>query len=308
MQDQAGEPRYSGATPAEASPPCRTAEAAAALRLWHTVADAEPAIFDDRAVHPLLGPGTRRMLALVPGSAWGLRALEGMQPELAGLRGQVVVRARFAEDALDRAVAGGCRQLLILGAGLDTTGLRRPELLRSATLTEVDQPTMQAWKRAHLPPATAQRTRFVPVELQSERLDERLRAAGVSDTAPLLATWLGCTYYLPPPAIQATLAALGRVAAPGSEIALDYWLPTERLQWRPRAFLQGVQLALASQQDPLLGLMTPDDLARYADEAGWRVAEDMSPAQLHARWLSGRRDSLSIPAFSRCARLVRAPS
>ncbi len=305
MQHRAEEPPQGAIAPAQAPPPCRTAEGAAALRVWHTIADDAPAIFDDRAVRALLGPGTRGLLDLLPGSAWGLRALEGMQPELAALRGQAVVRARFAEDALDRAVADGCRQLLILGAGLDTTGLRRPDLLRAATLTEVDRPSMQAWKRDHLPPAVTEGTRFVPVDFQSERLDERLSAAGVSCGSPLFATWLGCTYYLSPPAIQASLAALGRVAAPGSELVLDYWLPTERLPWHSQVLLQGVGLTLASQQDPLIGLLEPDTLARYATEAGWRVAEERTAAQLHAYWLASRRDSLSIPAFSRCARLVR---
>ncbi len=307
MQDRAEEPPQGGVAPAQVPPPCRTAEGAAALRVWHTIADDAPAIFDDHAVRPLLGPGTRGLLDLMTGSAWGLRALEGMQPELAALRGQAVVRARFAEDALDRAVADGCRQLLILGAGLDTTGLRRPELLRDATLTEVDRPSMQAWKREHLPPAIAERTRFVPIDFQGERLDERLQAAGLSHGSPLFATWLGCTYYLSPPAIQTSLAALGRVAAPGSEIVLDYWLPTDRLPWHSRILLQGVGLTLASQQDPLIGLLEPDTLSRYAREAGWRVAEEPTAAQLHARWLANRRDSLGIPAFSRCVRLVREP-
>jgi O-methyltransferase involved in polyketide biosynthesis len=38
----------------------------------------------------------------------------------AGLRLFVAARARFAEDALASAIASGTRQLIVLGAGLDT--------------------------------------------------------------------------------------------------------------------------------------------------------------------------------------------
>ncbi|MFP4184559.1 MAG: class I SAM-dependent methyltransferase [Halorhodospira sp.] len=284
----------------------RTAETAAALRVWHTVIDDPPLIFDDRAVVPLLSPAMRRLLAHPPaGTLLGLRALENAQPELAALRGQVVTRARFAEEAMDRTVAHGCRQLVVLGAGLDTTGLRRPELLQQATLLEVDRPGLQAWKRKQLPPDTEAQIRFVPMDFCSDRLDERLLKAGLCAHTPLFATWLGCTYYLTPEAIDTTLAALGRMAAPGSELVLDYWLPAHQLSWRGRFFLHSLVLALASQQEPLRGLMTPQALHQRAVAGGWRVEEELTAANLRERWLLGRRDSLSVPAFSRCVRLVR---
>jgi len=49
-------------------------------------------------------------------------------------------RSRIAEDALSRAVDKGIRQIVILGAGLDTFPLRNPHGARQIRIYEVDTP------------------------------------------------------------------------------------------------------------------------------------------------------------------------
>src|SRR5215472_14854272 len=56
-------------------------------------------------------------------------------------------RSRIAEDALSEAVERGVRQIVILGAGLDTFALRSPHGARQIRIYEVDHPATQAWKR-----------------------------------------------------------------------------------------------------------------------------------------------------------------
>ncbi|HTN78209.1 MAG TPA: class I SAM-dependent methyltransferase, partial [Acidimicrobiales bacterium] len=62
----------------------------------------------------------------------------------------VCVRARLPEDIVEDAVAGGVRQYVILGAGLDSFAYRRPDLVGLVRVYEVDHPETQAWKRARL--------------------------------------------------------------------------------------------------------------------------------------------------------------
>src|SRR5499426_4907660 len=59
-------------------------------------------------------------------------------------------RSRIAEDALSVAVERGIRQIVILGAGLDTFSLRSPHAARQLLIYEVDHPATQAWKRQRL--------------------------------------------------------------------------------------------------------------------------------------------------------------
>lgn len=291
----------------DACPRSQTAEIAAALRVWHTRLDDPPMIFDDRAVLPLLEPGTRRLVEPPPPLlAMQLRALEGLQPELAALRGQTVIRARFAEDALDAALERGHQQVVVLASGLDTTAIRRPDILARAALVEVDAPATQRWKHERLPAEVAARIRLVAADLTRDPLSRHLLDAGLDPQAPLFAHWLGCTYYLPPEAIGTTLAELARVAAPGSELVADYWVPPSTVPWQPRMLLSSVALALDLQEEPLRGLLSAEAMHRLATTNGWQVVEDLDASALRKRWLTGRRDSLAVPAFGRCLRLVRA--
>jgi O-methyltransferase involved in polyketide biosynthesis len=59
-------------------------------------------------------------------------------------------RSRIAEDALSRAVDKGIRQIVILGAGLDTFALGNPHGARQIRIYEVDHPAKQGWKRQRL--------------------------------------------------------------------------------------------------------------------------------------------------------------
>jgi hypothetical protein len=90
------------------------------------------------------------------------------------------VRARLAEDVVERAVAAGIRQYAILGAGLDSFAYRRPDLLGRLRVFEVDHPASQAWKRERLAelgvdlPANLV---FAAVDFETQTLSDGLVAA-----------------------------------------------------------------------------------------------------------------------------------
>ncbi len=90
-------------------------------------------------------------------------------------------RSRIAEDALSRAVERGVRQIVILGAGLDTFALRNPHGARQIRIYEVDHPATQAWKRQRLAQAQIALPPWlilVPVDFEREDVGEKLVAAG----------------------------------------------------------------------------------------------------------------------------------
>ena len=74
--------------------------------------------------------------------------------------GTVILRARYAEDALADAVPRGVRQYVIIGAGMDSFALRRPPFARDVEVFEVDHPSTQQFKSerlAQLPGPAARR-------------------------------------------------------------------------------------------------------------------------------------------------------
>ncbi|HEY4923259.1 MAG TPA: class I SAM-dependent methyltransferase, partial [Roseiarcus sp.] len=129
------------------------------------------------------------------------------EPRRRGLRLFIAVRTRFAEDALAAAIVRGARQLVVLGAGLDTYAYRA-DPGAALRVFEVDHPATQAWKRERLasagiaiPPTLT----FAPVDFERESLATGLAAAGLDPARRSFFTWLGVTPYLTEQAIFTTL-------------------------------------------------------------------------------------------------------
>jgi methyltransferase (TIGR00027 family) len=137
-------------------------------------------------------------------------------------------RSRLAEDALSRAVEGGTRQIVILGAGLDTFALRNPHDARHIRIYEVDHPATQAWKRQRLDEAQIALPPWlvlVTVDFERDDLGEKLAAAGFEQNSPAFFTWLGVVPYLTHDAIGGTLDYISSIQ--NSEVVFDYMEPPE---------------------------------------------------------------------------------
>ncbi len=135
-------------------------------------------------------------------------------------------RSRIAEDALSRAVARGVRQIVILGAGLDTFALRNPH--GGLEIYEVDHPATQEGKRERLAEAQIALPSwliFVPVDFEQDDLEAKLAAAGFQQNSPAFFTWLGVVPYLTEDAIGRTLDYLSSIQ--NSEVVFDYTEPPE---------------------------------------------------------------------------------
>lgn len=99
----------------------------------------------------------------------------------------MAARSRFAEDCLTTAVSRGVRQVVVLGAGLDTFSLRHPHSSLGVRVFEVDHPATQVWKRERITEAglaAPASLTFAPVDFERQSLAEGLVAAGFESTWP----------------------------------------------------------------------------------------------------------------------------
>jgi methyltransferase (TIGR00027 family) len=136
----------------------------------------------------------------------------------------MIVRTRFIDDALARAVAGGAAQVVILGAGFDSHAYRCEKLLAGVKVFEVDRPTTQALKRERVnavlggPPSNLT---YVAIDFQHEDLGDVLRRNGCDPHVRTFFILEGVTMYLPEDAVRATLRCVAG-HPPGSVIVFDY--------------------------------------------------------------------------------------
>ncbi|WP_243057909.1 SAM-dependent methyltransferase [Nocardioides sp. SR21] len=246
--------------------PSRTAFGAAALRAAHQD-DPDP-IFTDPLAVQILGDDTP------PDRAWD-------QPRL---RLFIAVRHRFAEDALAAAVARGTRQVVVLGAGLDTFAYRNP--YADTRVFEVDHPATGGWKRERLAETgidVPANVTYVAVDFERDALAARLTAAGFDVTRPAFFLWLGVVPYLSVDAIRATLAVVASV--PDGEVALDYVRPVDRAPAEARAARQELVANVAGLGEPLQPGLESEELHAMLAELGFGDVEDVGRREIRSRYL-----------------------
>src|SRR5260370_6299818 len=146
----------------------------------------------------------------------------GFDRRYPGYMAIVLLRNRWYEAALTRALADGVEQIVLLGAGYDTTSLRLR--LGSATLFEVDAPPTQRAKREvirrHGLPDHG--VRYVSCDFERDTLSAPLRQNGFDPHPPSLLAWWGVSFFLSEDAVHQTLADVASLTAPGSRFLFDY--------------------------------------------------------------------------------------
>ena len=197
-------------------------------------------------------------------------------------------RSRIAEDALSGAVERGVRQIVILGAGLDTFALRNPHGALEIRIYEVDHPATQAWKRERLAEAQIALPPWlilVPVDFEREDVGEKLAAAGFRQRSPAFFTWLGVVPYLTEDAIGRTLDYLSSI--PNSEVVFDYMEPPEAFSGELRQLEKERTEQLKKMGERSMSRFEPAAMAAMLRSHGFGAIEDIGfrgdPVQVRPR-------------------------
>lgn len=154
----------------------------------------------------------------------------------------MMVRTRFIDEALERAVADGATQIAILGAGLDTHAYRCGELLAGTRVFEVDRPATQALKRRLVDQVLGgapDNTTYVAIDFETEELADALSRHGYDASRPTFFILEGVTMYLPEEAVGSTFRFVA-AHPPGSGIVFDF-LTGELIE-----MMRGLDLATVS--------------------------------------------------------------
>jgi methyltransferase (TIGR00027 family) len=269
--------------------PSHTAHRVAVRRAAHQILDHPPVLEDPLAI-PILGAETAAALRSDPS-----RFESG--PLSPYLRAFMAVRARFAEDQLAALRARGVGQYVILGAGLDTFAYRDPSPGLPLRVWEVDYPATQAWKREQLGGAgiaIPAHVTFAAIDFERDALPDVLAAAGFDAAPGALFAWLGVTPYLTHAAIRATLAYVAGATRAGGGVVFDYAIAPELLSPARRAVHAALAERVEAAGEPFRSSFEPQALADELRSLGFAVAEDVSPDELNARYLSDRTDGLRV--------------
>jgi len=246
------------------SEPSRTALMIARQRAAHQVLDHGAILYDPFAMK-ILREDEKDVLAFA--NAHPLASIGRLL---------TAARSRIAEDALSRAVERGVRQIVILGAGLDTFALRNPHSARQIRIYEVDHPATQAWKRQRLAEAQIALPPWlilVPVDFEQDDVGEKLVAAGFQQNSPAFFTWLGVVPYLTEDAIGRTLDYISSIQ--NSEVVFDYMEPPEAFSEELRQLEKERTEQLKKMDERSVSRFEPAGIAAILRSHGFYAIEDI---------------------------------
>jgi methyltransferase (TIGR00027 family) len=233
-------------------------------------------------------PGRLRLTALVKVPllrALAPRLAEGLMP---GSYWYELARVRHMDGLLREEIAAGARQLVILGAGLDSRAHRLAHRLTGVTTFEVDHPVAAAFKRERVRRvfgALPARVRYVDADLNAGGLARALVVAGHRDDVRTVVLWSGVSPYLHASGVGTVLDWVGGHTAPGSALVFDYVFreALDGSSW----FYGAAELRrrVAATGEPLVFGIPRGSCAALLSEYGLRLLSDIGAEELERRHL-----------------------
>jgi len=209
-----------------------------------------------------------------------------------------IARTAYLDAIVEQALRDHIPQIVFLGAGYDTRALRFADLIGPTRIFELDSEPTQAHKRTLLAQADVsipEALRFVPTDLTQQDLKETLAQAGYASDLHTLFVWEGVTYYLPPRAVEETLAFVRENAAAGSVICFDYMITIPEMAGRYGAQQARDTMRTLYTDEPLLFDLAEDQVAAFLAERGFDLLEHATADKLRERYLTLRDGSLAGP-------------
>lgn len=195
----------------------------------------------------------------------------------------VAARTRFYDDAVTRAIDEGVRQVVVIAAGYDSRAWRlaRP----GVRFFEVDHPATQADKRRRAPGGGPV---YVPVDVAVDSLAECLTSAGFATGTATLFTLEGLTVYLTEQQVRDLLRVLRDLNAPGSRLAVNFGLGTERPHSRGDEKTTVLrQITHALQGEPIIFRLPEVDAPDFLADTGWLIKRLTTAPDLVEHYLPG---------------------
>lgn len=200
----------------------QTATGAAIARYIEQYQPHETRLFNDPIIGHLLGQPFEWILHFKRIRNWMLNMFN---KQTIGIYGGLVCRTKYMDEALKIGIHNGFRQIVILGAGLDTRAYRMPEL-DGVIVYEVDLPDVQEAKKKRLSkylgslPANVV---YTPIDFNKQRLENVFEGSKLDLSKPVFYIWEGVTQYITAEAVRNTLHFISK-SSPGSEIVFTYIL------------------------------------------------------------------------------------
>ena len=259
-----------------------TADLVAAVRALHQRDRVR--LVDDPYAILLCGRYVRRILRIRP-AGWLMAhcVLRGLQPAALG----TLIRARYAEQALEAAVGAGITQYVIIGAGMDSFAFRRVDLMPRLQVFEIDRPAMQEIKQKRLRRAGMDiplGLHFVPADLERIPVMNALSESAFEPARRAFLSLLGIIYYLPREVLASTVRSIAGGVAVGSQLVVDYMLDAGSAWPEHQGKRAQLEAYVARRGEPMRSDFSLAQMSALMAEEGFHAIDGITMMDLGHRY------------------------
>lgn len=280
----------------------RTAQYIALFRAIESNQPQNKRLFNDPLASLFLDTGLQLAVKITALPLIGNTVINYIQKRGMGGLSASIARTKYIDDLVKRAVDGGAKQVIILGAGFDTRAMRLP-FLKGMPVLEIDHPNtsdykLDVFKKNNIQsPSTIS---YLQIDFNKKGLLEFAIEKNINFSVPTVIIWEGVTSYLSSEAIDRSFEFFQKFVS-GSSIIFTY---LHRLALdNPNAF-KGVtkmkELLKKKEENWTFGFY-PEKLPNYLQTYGLTMYEDNGAVEYRNMYMPERKSLLSGFEFHRIA-------
>ena len=229
-----------------------------------------------------------------PALRWAARLAE--RASVPGLLLHFMLRKRWIEEVVRSALAEGCEQVVVMGAGFDTLALRLSREYPHASFIEIDHPATQASKRR----ATERRgapgnLHFIATDLSRVRLQDALSGGAYRPDGRSAFVIEGLLMYLTDAEVGGVFTALRGLQRAGGRVVFTVMEPASDGRSAFHNATPLVRHLLSRWSEPFKSALPSDDAARFLARFGFRLRALAAAETLRETYLApSGRESLTL--------------
>lgn len=204
-----------------------------------------------------------------------------------GMYEYVVARTKYIDEAFERALCDGTKQVLILGAGFDTRAVRFADKSGGVKIFELDAPVTQhakllryRQKRIALPENAV----FVPIDFDRQSIGERLAESGFERGKKCLFVMEGLIMYLRPESVNALFGTICALSGAGSRMVFDFVKASVVRREASYAGAEAMTKSLSKYNEEFHFGMEPEEVGAYLSKYAYQPLEVLESGAIEARY------------------------
>lgn len=198
----------------------RTAEFTCMIRYQSYQEKREYYKSDDYVTPAIINSMAKFLLRLPPVNRYFINSIYA-----AGMYEYVIARTKYIDGEFRKALGEGIEQVLIMGAGFDSRGVRFSGISGDTVIYELDAPVTQTVKINRYKEKGIEipvNLKFIPIDFNRQSLPERLDESGFGRGKKSLFLLEGLTMYLEPESVDETFKVIQEYAGEGSKVVFDH--------------------------------------------------------------------------------------